>query len=79
MTRRTAISLLGLPALKLLAQNRPESFRVYSDSPRLFLRPARLKLLRRERDRQSLRWEQFDTLWNANAPMATTAYSVSID
>jgi hypothetical protein len=78
MTRRTAISLLGLPALKLLAQNRPESFRVYSDSPRLFLRPARLKLLRRERDRQSLRWEQFDTLWNANAPFPELGWAAAL-
>ena len=78
MTRRTAISLLGLPALKLLAQNRPESFRVYSDSPRLFLRPARLKLLRRERDRQSLRWEQFDTLWNGNAPFPELGWAAAL-
>lgn len=72
MTRRTACrSLLGLPALLGLAaraDTRPDSFRVYSEGPRLFLRPARLKLLRREKERQSLRWEQFDNLWNGNAP-----------
>lgn len=68
MTRRTAcLSLLAWPALKLRAQTAPDSFRTYSDSPRLFLRPARLKLLRRERERQSLRWEQFDLLWKGQA------------
>ncbi len=36
-----------------------EDFRVYTDTPRLLLRPARLKLLRRERDRQSDRWQRF--------------------
>ncbi len=41
----------------------PESFQVYTEGPRLFLRPARLKLLRREKERRSLRWEQFDNLW----------------
>jgi hypothetical protein len=68
MTRRAAISLLGLPAIRLFGEARPEGFRVYSDNPRIFLRPQRLRLLRRERERQSLRWEQFDTLWNGNAP-----------
>jgi len=79
ITRRTAIgTLAGLPAvvlpdLRLLAQTqvapgRPDSFRAYTDGPRLLLRPARLKLLRRERERRSLRWDQFETLWNASAP-----------
>jgi hypothetical protein len=45
----------------------PEGFKVYTDAPRLFLSAARLKLLRRERDRRSLRWEQFQTLWGADA------------
>ncbi len=78
MTRRTALSLIGFPALKLLAQNRPETFRVYSESPRLFLRPARLKLLRRERERQSLRWEQFETLWNGNAPFPELGWAAAL-
>ena len=68
MTRRDACRfLVGLPALRLLGQSRPDSFRAYSDSPRLLLRPARLKLLRRERERRSLRWDQFETLWTGNA------------
>ena len=29
--------------------------------------PARLRLLRRERERRSLRWDQFETLWTASA------------
>ena len=48
--------------------NRPDSFRVYTEGPRLLLRPQRLRLLRRERERRSLRWDQFETLWTANAP-----------
>jgi hypothetical protein len=78
MTRRTALSLLGLPALKLAAQSRPDTFRVYSESPRLFLRPARLKLLRRERERQSLRWLQFETLWNGNAPFPELGWAAAL-
>ncbi|HZL57176.1 MAG TPA: hypothetical protein VFC21_08855 [Bryobacteraceae bacterium] len=78
MTRRTALSLFGIPAIRLLGQSRPDSFRVYSDGPRIFLRPARLKLLRRERERQSLRWEQFDTLWNGNAPFPELGFAAAL-
>jgi hypothetical protein len=79
MTRRLAcLSMLGLPAVRLSAQNRPDGFRVYSESPRLFLRPARLKLLRRERERQSLRWEQFESLWNGNAPFPEPGWTAAL-
>src|SRR5580692_4920461 len=76
MTRREA--LLYLPALSALrlqgqkvpdpATPRPDTFKVYTEGPRLLLRPQRLKLLRRERERRSLRWDQFETLWTGNAP-----------
>src|ERR1700681_285345 len=79
MTRRdalrylSALSALTLPGRNLSGQSepgqsRPDSFRIYSDGPRLLLRPQRLKLLRRERERRSLRWDQFETLWTGNAP-----------
>ena len=74
MTRRDALRYLpALSALRLLGQNssakpRPDTFKVYTDGPRLLLRPQRLKLLRRERERRSLRWDQFETLWTASAP-----------
>lgn len=55
-----------------MAQSAPTlevpTYKVYTEHPRLFLRPARLKLLRRERERKSLRWDQFQTLAGANAP-----------
>jgi hypothetical protein len=85
MTRREVLRYLpALSALSLWGQNRsaqsgdpvvrssqsPDSFRVYSESPRLLLRPQRLKLLRRERERRSLRWDQFETLWTGNAQFA---------
>ena len=57
----------ALWALHLPGQSRPDTFRVYTDTPRLLLRPQRLRLLRRERERQSLRWDVFETLWAANA------------
>jgi len=69
MTRREALRYLAAgPAFGLLGQSRPDSFKVYSEGPRLLLRPQRLKLLRRERERRSLRWDQFETLWTGHAP-----------
>ena len=74
MTRRDACRwLMGVAGLvRLRAQDsanspRPDSFKIYSDAPRLLLRPARLKLLKRESERRSLRWDQFETLWTAGA------------
>jgi hypothetical protein len=76
MTRREALLCLpAISALHLRAQTaaapqtaaRPDTFKVYTDGPRLLLRPQRLRLLRRERERRSLRWEQFETLWTGNA------------
>lgn len=42
---------------------------VTTENPRLLLRPARLRLLRRERERTSMRWQQFFTLMAGHAPM----------
>ncbi|MCU1329778.1 MAG: hypothetical protein JWN34_5148 [Bryobacterales bacterium] len=53
----------------------PEGFRVYAEAPKLFLRPARLRLLRRERERQSLRWEQFQNLWSGGAPFPEAGWA----
>ena len=75
MTRREALLCLpALSALRLPAQNRPDTFKVYTDSPRLLLRPQRLRLLRRERERRSLRWDQFETVWTAGAPFPELAW-----
>src|SRR5690348_16951513 len=79
MTRREAFSLISAATVgQLLGQSRPEGFRVYSESPRLFLRPSRLRLLRRERERQSLRWEQFDLLWTGNAPFPELGWTAAL-
>ncbi len=81
MTRRTAVRYLAgigsFPrfASRLAAQSQPDSYKVYTESPRLLLRPARLRLLRRERERRSLRWDQFETLWAAGAQFPESAWS----
>lgn len=79
MTRRALLRYLSaLPAFGLLGQNRPDSFKVYTDSPRLLLRPQRLRLLRRERERRSLRWDQFEALWTAGAAFPELAWAEAL-
>jgi len=63
---RAYITLVALAALAsplaLQAQiSADDPVAVFTEHPRLFLRPDRLKLLRRERERASLRWRQFET------------------
>jgi hypothetical protein len=50
-----------------------EDFHVFTDSPRLFLTKQRLRLLQRERERDSVRWQQFDALVAGGAPMPEAA------
>jgi hypothetical protein len=46
-----------------------EDYHVFSDAPRLLLTKQRLRLLQRERERQSMRWTQFEALVSGGAPM----------
>src|SRR5579863_10073870 len=67
---RPSIWLLGLALVvignPLAAQD--EDLHVYTDAPRLLLTKPRLRLLQRERERNSMRWQQFDALVAAGAP-----------
>src|SRR5215469_519795 len=75
---RIAASLLLLTAglSPLLAADEP--IVVSTDHPRLFLRPQRLRLLRRERERQSMRWQQFEALVGGNAPMTEPGFALAL-
>src|SRR5262249_17915725 len=42
---------------------------VFTEHPRLLLRPQRLRLLKRERERSSARWQQLEALVAGGAPM----------
>ena len=56
-----------------------EPVTVSSEHPRLFLRPARLRLLKRERERASARWQQFDALLAGNASMPEPGLALALD
>src|SRR6266849_9342149 len=62
----------------LTAQAVEDSFDIYTEHPRLFLRPQRLRLLQRERERRSPRWTQFETLLVGGAPMPEMGFAQAL-
>ena len=56
-----------------------EDYHIYRDSPRLLLSQQRVRLLRRERDRKSMRWEQFQALISGRAPLAEPGFAWALD
>lgn len=71
---RLALVILGTCAL-LCAQDSDEDFHVYRDPPRIALTAQRLRLLERERERNSTRWQAFDALMSAEAPMPQPGFA----
>ena len=62
----------------LHAQSEDDVFRVYTDHPRLFLKTQRLRLLKRERERQSMRWMQFETLVKGGVQMPEPGFALAL-
>jgi hypothetical protein len=69
------IFLAGLVLAVAAQAQQDEDFHVYRDPPRLLLTAQRLRLLQRERERQSPRWEQFDRLMSGGAMMPEPGFS----
>jgi hypothetical protein len=55
-----------------------ESWRTDGPHPRIFLGARRLRLLRRERERQSMRWNQFHLLMAGKAPMPEPGFAQAL-
>src|SRR5256885_1311407 len=55
-----------------------EDFHVFGESPRLLLTKQRLRLLQRERERKSGRWEQFSTLVEGGAAMPEPGFAYAL-
>ena len=66
---------LVVAALPALAPGQEESLRIDAEHPRILLGQRRLRLLRRERERQSLRWNQFQLLMAGKAPMPEPGFA----
>jgi hypothetical protein len=69
--------LLG-QAPSLVGQTIDEEYRVYNEHPRLLLTSQRLRLLRRERDRDSMRWHQFALLVRSAAEMPEPGFALGL-
>ncbi len=56
-----------------------DDFHVYRDAPRLSLTAQRLRLLERERERASPRWQAFEALLESGAPMPEPGFAWALD
>lgn len=75
---RATLLCLCLTAASLSAQSTLEEYRVYSSHPRLLLTAQRLRLLKRERDRDSMRWRQFSLLVRSAAEMPEDGFALAL-
>ncbi len=66
-----ALLAMGTP----LAAQTDEPVTVFTEHPRLLLRAQRLRLLKRERERESPRWQQFAALVTGGAPMPEAGFA----
>jgi hypothetical protein len=73
--RRPLATAILLCALLAPAVRGEEEYRVYTDPPRLFLNAQRLRLLKRERERQSIRWQQFEALVAGGAALPEPGFA----
>ncbi|MDR3718906.1 MAG: hypothetical protein P4K98_08900 [Bryobacteraceae bacterium] len=53
-------------------------YQVYAEPPRLLLAGRRLRLLKRERERKSMRWEQFSALIDGHARMPEPGFAYAL-
>jgi hypothetical protein len=55
-----------------------QDFRVYTEHPRLFLQPRKLGLLQKEKQRQSVRWQQFESLIKAGGALPEPGFAAAL-
>ena len=55
-----------------------QDFRVYTEHPRLFLQPRKLGLLQKEKQRQSVRWQQFESLIKAGGVLPEAGFATAL-
>src|ERR1700734_3576477 len=71
-------TLVGFFLLAICASAQDEEFRVYAEHPRLILTSQRLRLLKRERERESQRWRQFDLLVKGGAALPEPGFALAL-
>jgi len=76
---RSAALIFGfLATVSVFSQTVEEDFRVYNDHPRLLLSAQRLRLLKRERDRDSMRWRQFSLVVRSAAEVPEPGFALGL-
>ncbi|MCS6952969.1 MAG: hypothetical protein RMK57_14855 [Bryobacterales bacterium] len=70
--------VLPSPRPQAAAQDRAESYRIGRPHPRLFLEPRRLRLLQRERQRLSLRWQQFELVMKTGGALPEPGFALAL-
>ncbi len=77
MSRRRAALFLRLLifAIGAHAQTAEQDYGIFTEHPRLFLNAKRLRFLKRERVRESIRWQQFDALIATGARMSEPGFA----
>lgn len=77
---RIRIPVFLLVAAGLVAAQTPqdEDFHVYAEAPRLLLTRQRQRLLERERERHSVRWEQVAALVEENATLPEPGFAYAL-
>lgn len=76
VSRRTFLYSLG--AAPLARARTLDDYKIYTEHPRLFLNARRLRLLRRERERDSMRWRQFDALVSGGVKMPEEGFALAL-
>jgi len=72
------ITLFSLLLAAAGAQAQDDEFRVYTEHPRLILTSQRLRLLKRERERESQRWRQFELLVKGSANLPEPGFALAL-
>jgi len=80
LIRRKLCGLLLAPLACMASPARQDEpdYQVGTAPPRLLLRPQRLRLLQRERSRQSMRWEQFHALVEGRAILPEPGFALAL-
>jgi hypothetical protein len=63
----------------LAARSEDDEFRVYTEHPRLLLTAQRLRLLKRERERDSPRWRQFEALAKGGSNWPEPGFALALN
>lgn len=77
-TKPVLAALFALTVMPVTGLAQDVDYQVYTEPPRLLLNQRRLRLLKRERERESLRWQQFDSLMRGKARMSEPGFALAL-